>query len=487
MPPGVAPWLYALAMGLTWLSLVLPVLVARFPPLHDYPNHLARTFILGHLDDPSFARHFTSAWLPYPNLAVDALGTPLGIALPPELAGRLFLVLLPTLYLLGAHRIGRALHGGLSLGVPLASFVFFNTLYFYGFVNYVFGVGFFLLAWSFWLDAHQRPTTLRLVLTALVAVVAYLAHKTAFAFLAVAVVTTLALEGRRLGWRQVLVQLAVLVPAGLLDLLSPVPKVAIATEWESPLGKVKGLASLISTYSPLLDVALTLLLLAAIVVAWRRRGLDANRTGLVIAGVLAVLFVVFPTGVGGTWAADRRFLVPAAAVALISLRFDMRPMAVKLAALSAIGLVLLRGGIVASEWVALSDDIGRRVRLLEQVPPGARIYGFAILDKKNKATWTRQMGLVYAHQYAALDRKAFVSGLFANLNQQPLRVREDVEPKDEPALDRAPEAVDWAAVFASHEYVFATKLDDRYAAFLGPRCQLLGSEGDAALYKSCRP
>ena len=37
--------------------LLLPIWLVEFPPLLDYPNHLAQTFVLAHLNDPNF--HFS--------------------------------------------------------------------------------------------------------------------------------------------------------------------------------------------------------------------------------------------------------------------------------------------------------------------------------------------------------------------------------------------------------------------------------------------
>jgi hypothetical protein len=123
--------------------LVLPVLVVRYPPMHDYPNHLARVFILAHLRD---VPAYEARWKPYPNLAMDAIVVPLQRDLDVDTASRIFLVSIPLLFLFGVHRLGRVLHGRPAPAAPLAAYVFFHTLYFYGFLNYVFGVGLFLLA-----------------------------------------------------------------------------------------------------------------------------------------------------------------------------------------------------------------------------------------------------------------------------------------------------------------------------------------------------
>jgi len=48
--------------------LLLPLWVVRYPPLLDYPDHLARSFIIFHLDDPTcrFRSFYSTEWGAYP-------------------------------------------------------------------------------------------------------------------------------------------------------------------------------------------------------------------------------------------------------------------------------------------------------------------------------------------------------------------------------------------------------------------------------------
>ena len=484
--PALAPaWLYWTVIALVWAGLVAPALIVPFPPLHDYPNHLARVFLLGHLgDSAALQAHYSITWLPYPNLAFDVIGTGLAMVVSPQLAGRLFLVLLPTLFMIGADRLARALHGQPSWSVPLVGFFFFNTLYFYGFLNYVFGVGLYLLAFAWWLQARRGASVARFLLALLGAVACYLAHKTAFAFLAVSVLGSLLLDRQQWSWRGLLRAGAVLSPGVALELFGRVPEVDAPIEWESVLGKLKGVASLISIYRPIWDVGFTVALLLALALVVRG-GVRANKSALAIAGALGLLFLILPSGVGGTWAADRRFLLPAATLALLSLRLDLQGRRARLAYASAAGLVLLRAGQVLWEWPGLSQDIQRRVVALQAVPGGARVYGFALLDKKNKSSWTRRMGLVYTHQYALIQSAAVVNGLFVHSNQQPLRERTPVILAQAPGLDVAPEQVAWDVIFAQHDYVFASQLNPEYRRYLAARCQVVGDQVDFALYRGC--
>src|SRR5437879_2616189 len=54
------------------LVLLAPLTLADVPPLLDYPNHLARLFVLAYLPvGPVLARFYGPHWAIIPNLALD--------------------------------------------------------------------------------------------------------------------------------------------------------------------------------------------------------------------------------------------------------------------------------------------------------------------------------------------------------------------------------------------------------------------------------
>src|ERR1035437_10284349 len=75
--------------------LLAPIWSARFPPLLDYPNHLARSFVLAHLHDPAFhlSEFYRADWGAYPYLGMDASLAVLARLFPIDTAGRIFLSL----------------------------------------------------------------------------------------------------------------------------------------------------------------------------------------------------------------------------------------------------------------------------------------------------------------------------------------------------------------------------------------------------------
>src|SRR5580704_19535091 len=87
---------FRLTGGLILAGMLLaPIWIVSFPPLLDYPNHLARAFVLAHLNDShfSFQQFYRSDWGAYPYLGMDASLAVLGRLFPIETAGRVYLSL----------------------------------------------------------------------------------------------------------------------------------------------------------------------------------------------------------------------------------------------------------------------------------------------------------------------------------------------------------------------------------------------------------
>ncbi|HZZ79206.1 MAG TPA: hypothetical protein VFE62_11845, partial [Gemmataceae bacterium] len=64
--------IYGFVLAALALILIVPIWLVDYPPLVDYPNHLARGYILYHHDDvASFRDHFDVDYFSTPSLAMD--------------------------------------------------------------------------------------------------------------------------------------------------------------------------------------------------------------------------------------------------------------------------------------------------------------------------------------------------------------------------------------------------------------------------------
>src|SRR5262245_21093589 len=102
----------------------LPTLTLDFPPLVDYPNHLARIHIFRHY---SASAELQTYYLPVlsaqPNLAMDLIVLPLAQLVSLQLAGKIFICLTLAVVLTGTVVLHRTLFQHWSLW-PLAAALF---------------------------------------------------------------------------------------------------------------------------------------------------------------------------------------------------------------------------------------------------------------------------------------------------------------------------------------------------------------------------
>ena len=77
-------------LALIGVALLLPIWIVHFPPLLDFPNHLASSFVLARLHNPSFefGQWYSANWGLRPYIATDFLMGALGRVMPQLIAGK---------------------------------------------------------------------------------------------------------------------------------------------------------------------------------------------------------------------------------------------------------------------------------------------------------------------------------------------------------------------------------------------------------------
>src|SRR5580658_1711365 len=151
-----AAWWSVLAA--TCAVLLVPLFLADVPPLLDYPNHLARMYVLAFgAHDPILSRMYEQHWAIIPNLAIDLLMPDMLKVLPIYLAGRMVLGLTLLLPLVGAIVYHRVAFGVRSYWPLTAALGAYNALFLFGFMNFLLALGMALLAaagWLRWRETH---------------------------------------------------------------------------------------------------------------------------------------------------------------------------------------------------------------------------------------------------------------------------------------------------------------------------------------------
>src|SRR5713226_7992338 len=158
--------------GMLVLAAMLLVLIwiAAFPPLLDYPNHLARAFVLSHLNDShfTFRQYYRADWGAYPYLGMDASLSVLGRLFPIETAGRVYLSLCVLALPAAAWFFLRQAQPDAEAASLWSLLIAYNVFFLEGFLNFDLSIAVGFLALGLWLRWLAKPGTGRWI-TALVA------------------------------------------------------------------------------------------------------------------------------------------------------------------------------------------------------------------------------------------------------------------------------------------------------------------------------
>src|SRR6185437_7331932 len=199
-----------------------PLLWATVPPLVDYPDHLARMWVLLHAKDiPALASNYVVDWRLLPNLAMDLVVPALAQLMPLETAGRVFIALIMLGLVAATALLHRVLHGRVGF-LPLASLLFvYNLVLHWGFVNFLFTMVLALLTFSAWIASERWRPLWRAIVFALPAAVLLICHLFGFGIYGL-LVASYELGKRRWSLREIgttAVLMAQFVPALLLFLV----------------------------------------------------------------------------------------------------------------------------------------------------------------------------------------------------------------------------------------------------------------------------
>ncbi|MGH9773753.1 MAG: hypothetical protein ACRD50_02270, partial [Candidatus Acidiferrales bacterium] len=192
--------------------LLLPIWIVKYPPLLDYPNHLASTFVLAHMGDPSFrfAESYKLHWGPYPYLTDILILGALDRIVPPLIAGKIFLSLCVLAFPLAARFFLRWANPGERAGTLWALLGGYNYFLLLGFLNFAMSLPVCLLALGLWLRFLEKPAGRRWLAAVVGMTALYFTHLIAFAF--AALVMALYLFPYRKQWGQTIISALLCLP-----------------------------------------------------------------------------------------------------------------------------------------------------------------------------------------------------------------------------------------------------------------------------------
>jgi hypothetical protein len=409
---------------------LLPVLLTPIPAMVDYPNHLARMYILSQNGTLDANPYYEMAWALYPNLAMDLLVPQMARLISVENATRLFLLLSQFLIIGGALVLERVVKGRVQLA-GFAALMFLYCLPFsWGFVNFEFGLGVALWGIAAYLMVAEHAWPVRFVVNAVFVTALFAAH-----------FFSLGIYGASLGfyelWRAYdrkasyhdaalrLVLLA--IPVGALFSVMQLTAGSLGSEgttWHFEF-KPLWLFRIMNGYNLTVSAASALTLMVLLYFAAKRGVLKLEPGGNWLAIGFLLLYVAIPSKLLGTSFVDLR-LIPAAALiiqAFCSLSLPNRRWTI--AALTAVtGITLANLAIVFVVWLSYRADYAAIIESFHKIDRGSLVLvGSSGEGDDPPFIDLTQYPMFYAPTLAVHYANAFVPNVFTEVGKQPVRAR----------------------------------------------------------------
>jgi hypothetical protein len=406
----------------------LPIFLTPLPPLNDYPQHIARVYILANRDQSQFLHeYYAPDWAFQANLAVEAVMVPMAKVLPVQSVGRIFLFLIFLGTSSGVLALHRVSHKRWSIWPLLVFFVLYNRVFLGGLITYLFTLGLTMWALALWVAMRERGTLLRVTISTALALLVLLGHLGAFA------VYVFSVAGYELG-RHYSGPHRLYAPS-IRDLLETLPQVVVPTVVFLIASKTSGNAggfrynflqkltaplNLFYDYHLIFDavcfLGLLIFVLLGLLRGWIRTcpPLLGSVVALIIA-YFAVPYVMF-----GSHGADRRLTVAIALVAIAAM--DWSPATVpRRAIVMALALLLcIRITVIGYTWHADQSIYRQYLAAIDTLPLGSRL---SVLYAHDSSETLDDPPVHFMVQYAIIRRQAFVPTTFTAPGEQPLRFR----------------------------------------------------------------
>lgn len=462
---------FLILFALAAVALLVPLVMVEVPPIVDYPNHLARFYLLwlGH-SDPVLSRMYQPDWHVIPDLGFDLFAPWLLAVLPVDVVGRITLAVTLLLPVTGAIAYSRALFGGRSFW-PLGAFlVAYNGLFLMGFENLLLSFGTALLSAALYVRCARKSWLLADGVLAAGALATFLMHIVGLAFLAL-LIGAHKLEDvlrlwpdRRAMLRRAIVQgcglaLILAVPAWLY-LSSPLAGAGGPPVWTSGSYKLQWLLGPFMNYNAALDIATAAVLAALLAVVALTGRLRLSLPACIAFAVLAIAYPYLPNGTHGGAYLDVRIPIFLGFLAFCICTPEKLPRTVATTAMVVIALLFaVRTAVVAAVWHGHARELADFRRTIAPISPGSAVLTVIVPGPgRDMLTWmshpsmfagnpslqptapkSRYLGIIgmpaYLHMAAlvVIERHAFYPLIFADPNQHPLRVAPVYEPLSDPS------------------------------------------------------
>lgn len=469
-----------LFIGALFVAVVfVPLLTIDIPPLVDYPNHLARQYILERLPRSEALRQFYVAdWHATPYLAMDAVVQTLARAMSVESAAKIFVALMLCLLAFAPLALNLALYGKVTWAAVVGLLFVHNMTLSLGFVPYVFSLGYGLCLLALWISFREGAVWLRLAVFPALAASLFFCHLIGFAIYGL---TVAAYElgrhldsisrdrsrgmfhldhSQRINLVSLLLQAG--IPMSVFLLFGPSSETAgaIRETTYGGIGRklellVGAMPYLMPPYSWSIDRVAALALPVALVMLLATRKLEYSRHMLWPLGAVVALYFAMPMQWLGGWGGDHR-LLPAIGLLVAG---GLRPVAPAwrgwwLILPVVVALLLARSAAITAEWRRADHEAADFMRALDTIADGSKVY-YAFGHEGGRNSWLRPKYFLPCLTVATRD--VYVPYLFTAevIRGMPLRYRAEFSQLEKlspgPILTnrRSPE---WESIRDAYDY-----------------------------------
>jgi hypothetical protein len=427
--------------------LLIPLFVVDVPPLLDYPNHLARAFVLASSPgDPILARFYAPHWSITPNLGFDLIAPALIHVLPVHVAGRLLIAASLLLPVWGAVAYNLALGGRWwSLGAGLIAY---NNCLLYGLLNFEISLGLALLLAAGWVRWREDRPRRAITLAAVGAPALFVCHLMGLVFFGLLIGSNELIRLHEVRFHAVRRDdfWSALLARGLILLLifaAPIALYEISDLQQlggdaeyPPLGqKLLQLLTTFVNYVWALDMTTAGVVLTITGVSLAMRWGRVPGPAAIAIALLLITFLATPFAWKGTYYLDTRFSVMLGFMLFAGCVPVSWPAGFRFAAAAALVLLfVVRMALLTTAWAEHRADLADLRAVLAPVQPGQTVYVAELGLKEELAYWQANPrwrllsdGVRIDEHLGALvliERRAYWPFQFDIPSQQPIETRE---------------------------------------------------------------
>lgn len=449
-------------IGLSVLT-VLPIWLTEYPPIQDWPQHLAAVRVLHSYSDPQFgfSEFFRLAPTDTQYLTVyylaSVLAYPIGIVSALKLVASISIAALPLTMFGFCRSLGRS-GSSAMLALPLA----YNAHAILGFLNFVAALPLMMLALT--LAARQRaaPHRRRLLMLSAVLTLCFYTHVVPFA-LALAGSALIIGGASAISRRRLLPLVGIGVVTMTWFLFTPAGgAVQAALGLGSAQGRHRPVFASVRENLQQMPLWLTdvwrggwdrvalqvwCLLAATWIVAGMLRGSESDAAApapvpayrlIVLPTLCLVAYFTLPASYSWIWPINTRFLLLTMLLSIPLIR-DAASAVRHALALAAGALTVVTFVYICRAFVAYNDEMGNLHAASDQIPPRSKVAGLI---------WSRTSRVVefapFLHSvaYHQVERGGAVMFTFADFPQSPFHFRDDNRPpRVRPRWEWTPERV----------------------------------------------